>query len=52
MLQNRFKRCREASAQINWGNFDPDWGLYNGSMGTVIKIMYGEDENPNDGSFP
>jgi hypothetical protein len=21
-------------------------------MGTVIEIVYGEDENPNDGSFP
>jgi hypothetical protein len=21
-------------------------------MGTVIKTVYGEDENPNDGSFP
>jgi hypothetical protein len=25
--------------------------LYNGSMGTVIKIINGEDENPSDGSF-
>jgi hypothetical protein len=32
--------------------FEPDWGLYNGSMGTEIKIMYDENENPNDGSFP
>ncbi len=25
------------------GFFEPDWGLDNGSMGTVIEIVYSED---------
>jgi hypothetical protein len=41
--------CREANVQINGKKIEPDWGLYNVSMGTVIEIIYGEDENPNDG---
>ncbi len=41
--------CREANVQINGEKIEPDWGLYNLSMGTVIDIIYGEDENPNDG---
>ncbi len=35
--------CRGANVQINGKFFEPDWGLYNGSMGTVIEIVYGED---------
>jgi hypothetical protein len=25
-----------------WGKYEPDWGLYNGCMGTVIEIVYGK----------
>jgi hypothetical protein len=32
--------------------FEPDWGLYNGSMGKVIKYVNDEDQNPNCCSFP
>ena len=42
---------RGANVQINGKKFEPEWGLYNESMGKVIDIVCGEDENPNDGQY-
>ena len=33
-------------------NFQPQWGLYNGAIGTVQEIIYKQDCNPNFGHFP
>jgi len=44
--------CRGAKVQIMGRNFEPDWGLYNGSIGTVKEIVFDKDENPLDGTLP
>jgi hypothetical protein len=41
--------CREAKVQICGKNFEPDWGLFNGAVGTVKEIV-NKDENPLDGT--
>ena len=38
--------------QISGKNFEPDWGLYNGAVGTVVEIVFNENENPLDGTLP
>ncbi|MEJ2226189.1 MAG: hypothetical protein P8X49_13750 [Syntrophobacterales bacterium] len=37
---------------IKGRNICPSWGLYNGSLRTVIDIVFQEGENPNDGDLP
>ena len=32
--------CRGARVQISGRNFEPDWGLYNGAIGTVVEIVF------------
>jgi hypothetical protein len=44
--------CRGARVQISGRNFEPDWGLYNGAVGTVVEIVFNENENPLDGTLP
>ena len=44
--------CRGAKVQLMGRNFEPDWGLYNGSIGTVKEIVFERDENPLDGTLP
>ena len=44
--------CRGARVQISGKNFEPDWGLYNGAVGTVVEIVFNENENPLDGTLP
>ena len=44
--------CRGAKVQLTGKNFEPDWGLYNGSIGTVKEIVFKEHENPLDGFQP
>ena len=44
--------CRGARMQISGRNFEPDWGLYNGAVGTVVEIVFNENENPLDGTLP
>ena len=44
--------CRGARVQITGRNFEPDWGLYNGAIGTVKEIVYSADESPIEGHFP
>jgi len=44
--------CRGAKVQLMGKNFEPDWGLYNGSIGTVKEIIFQRDENPLDGTLP
>jgi hypothetical protein len=44
--------CREAKVQLMGKNFEPDWGLFNGSLGIVKEIVFNKDENPLDGTLP
>lgn len=44
--------CREAKVQLTGKNFEPDWGLFNGAVGTVKEIVYLENESPIDGTMP
>jgi len=44
--------CRGAKVQLTGKNFEPDWGLYNGSIGTVIEIVFKENEHPLEGFQP
>jgi hypothetical protein len=44
--------CREAKVQLMGKNFEPDWGLFNGSIGIVKEIVFNKDENPLDGTLP
>ena len=44
--------CRKCKVQICGKNFKPDWGLFNGSMGTIIDIIFAKGESPNEGNIP
>jgi len=32
--------CQGAKVQISGKNYEPDWGLFNGAVGTVQEIVY------------
>jgi hypothetical protein len=44
--------CREAMVEIVKANIEPKWGLYNGTIGTVVDIVYHQGENPKNGHLP
>lgn len=44
--------CRGAKVQISGKNFEPDWGLFNGAVGSVKEIVYNTDGHPLDGTLP
>ena len=44
--------CIGCKVAIKGRNFQPRWGLYNGSIGTVREIVFGENKNPNEGNLP
>lgn len=44
--------CKGAKVAITGKNFQANWGLFNGSVGTVVHISYGIGENPNSGDLP
>lgn len=44
--------CIGAKVCINKKNFHPNWGLYNGALGTVIGIKFAPNENPQTGHLP
>lgn len=44
--------ARGAKVAIDSRNFCPQWGLYNGTMGTVDEIVFEKGKNPNLGDFP
>ena len=33
-------------------NFEPGWGLYNNSIGTVRDIVFAPGDDPNSGDLP
>ena len=38
-------------ALTGW-NACPEWGLYHGTIGKIIDIVFKEDESPNEGNLP
>jgi hypothetical protein len=44
--------CRGAKVCLKGKNFNPKEGLYNGSIGTVIEIVYKPGQSPIKGDFP
>jgi hypothetical protein len=43
--------CRDAMVEITKVNIEPNWGLYNGAIGTVVYILLGRG-NPNERHLP
>jgi hypothetical protein len=44
--------CRDTMVEIAKVNIEPKWGLFNGSIGTVVDIIFQEGENTTEGSLP
>ena len=44
--------CRHAQVSVAGSNIHPKWGLYNGSIGEVLDIVFHPGESPNDGDLP
>jgi hypothetical protein len=44
--------CREARVQLTGRNVCPEWGLFNGSLGTVKDIVFEVNQSPNQGDLP
>ena len=44
--------CKGAKVAITNRNFQPNWGLYNGALGTVMGIKFKQNENPQGGHLP
>lgn len=44
--------CLGARVTIKSKNFNPTWGLFNGSVGTVISIHFAQGNSPNNGDLP
>ena len=46
------KLCRNAKVCLKNKNFMPEWGLFNGAIGTVDEIVFKPNENPNMKHMP
>jgi hypothetical protein len=44
--------CRDARTEITGMNYEPDWGLCHGSIGTVQDIVFSDTCSPNNGDLP
>lgn len=44
--------CRGARVAIRGKNFNPEWGLFNGSVGIVVSIQFDNNKNPNNDDLP
>lgn len=51
-IESSLLLCQGAKVQIRETDFEPDWGLYNGSMRKVIDMEYKPGESPKDGFQP
>jgi hypothetical protein len=40
---------RDAMVETTKVNIEPNWGLFNGAIGTVVDIIFREGEHPNEG---
>jgi hypothetical protein len=48
----RVNLCKTAKVQLTGYNPRPEWGLYHGSRGTVIDIVFALGESPNNNDLP
>jgi hypothetical protein len=48
----RVNLCKTAKVQLTGCNPRPAWGLYHGSRGTVIDIVFAENQSPNNNDLP
>ena len=44
--------CIGCRVEITGKNIKPEWGLFNGSMGTVVDIVFDDGKSPNSGDLP
>ena len=44
--------CIGCRVELTGKNYNPNWGLFNGSIGTVLDIVFLEGESPNHGNLP
>ena len=44
--------CRGAKVHLYGKNLKPEWGLYNGSIGKVVDIVYQKGCSPNTNDLP
>ena len=44
--------CLGCKVAIKGRNFNPKWGLFNSSIGTVQEIVFEKNQNPNAGDLP
>jgi hypothetical protein len=40
--------CHESRVQLTGKNFEPDWGIFNRTQGTIKEIVYKENKSPLD----
>jgi hypothetical protein len=48
----RVNICKTAQVQLTGFNPKPEWGLYHGTRGTVIDIVFMPDQSPNNNDLP
>ena len=44
--------CVGSKVALKGRNIEPTWGLFNGTIGTVMEIVYKKGKNPNFGQIP
>jgi hypothetical protein len=44
--------CRDAMVEITKANIEPKWRFFNGTIGTVVDIIFRQGENPNERHLP
>ena len=51
-LQRCIRVCRGAMVALKARNILPEWGLFNGGIGTIMDIVFHEGEGPNSNDLP
>ena len=44
--------CIGSRVELTGKNLNPAWGLFNGSMGIVVDIVFEDNKTPNNGDLP
>ena len=44
--------CRGSVVRLTGRNVEPDWGLYNNAIGTIVEIVFRPGQDPNNGDQP
>ena len=48
----RVNLCKTAKVQLTGYNPRPEWGLYHGSRGTIIDMIFFNNQSPNNNDLP